>query len=93
MGCETIQDATTTTVIGPSGGAVLQAVDIDMETMTDAFMTAVALAVFGATIAGIDVAMNIQAVAVERAAGRPMMSRSPAPWGLTSPWSRARTPI
>lgn len=37
-------------------------------------LTAVALVVFGATIAGIDVAMNIQAVAVERAAGRPMMS-------------------
>ncbi len=37
-------------------------------------LTALALAVFGATIAGIDVAMNIQAVAVERAAGRPMMS-------------------
>ena len=37
-------------------------------------MTALTLAVFGATIAGIDVAMNIQAVAVERAAERPMMS-------------------
>ena len=36
--------------------------------------TAAALALFGASIAGIDVAMNIQAVAVERAAARPMMS-------------------
>ena len=36
--------------------------------------TAAGLAVFGAAIAGIDVAMNIQAVAVERAAARAMMS-------------------
>ena len=45
-----------------------------MTVMPGVALTAVALAVFGATIAGIDVAMNIQAVAVERAAGRPMMS-------------------
>ena len=36
--------------------------------------TAAALVIFGATLAGIDVAMNIQAVAVERAVARPMMS-------------------
>ena len=45
-----------------------------MTAMPGVVPTALALAVFGATIAGIDVAMNIQAVAVERAAGRPMMS-------------------
>ncbi|KAE9312852.1 Pentafunctional AROM polypeptide [Phytophthora fragariae] len=44
MGCTTSQDATSTTVTGPQDGAPLKAVDIDMETMTDAFMTAVALA-------------------------------------------------
>ncbi|RLN59111.1 hypothetical protein BBJ29_003958 [Phytophthora kernoviae] len=44
MGCETTQDAMSTTVIGPKDGTCLKAVDIDMETMTDAFMTAVALA-------------------------------------------------
>jgi predicted MFS family arabinose efflux permease len=37
-------------------------------------LTATALFLFGATLAGIDVAMNIQAVAVERACARPMMS-------------------
>ncbi len=36
--------------------------------------TAVALAVFGAALAAIDVAMNAQAVVVERATGRAMMS-------------------
>lgn len=44
MGCTTVQDATSTTVIGPQNGSPLKAVEIDMETMTDAFMTAVALA-------------------------------------------------
>ncbi|GLE11207.1 hypothetical protein PINS_up023546, partial [Pythium insidiosum] len=44
MGCRTEQDSTTTTVTGPPQGTTLQAVEIDMETMTDAFMTAVALA-------------------------------------------------
>ncbi|RLN89902.1 hypothetical protein BBJ28_00010921 [Nothophytophthora sp. Chile5] len=44
MGCTTTQDATSTTVVGPKNGTPLKAVDIDMETMTDAFMTAVALA-------------------------------------------------
>lgn len=44
MGCTTSQDATTTTVVGPPAGVPLKAVDIDMEPMTDAFMTAVALA-------------------------------------------------
>lgn len=44
MGCTTTQDAFSTTVVGPPAGTPLTAVDIDMETMTDAFMTAVALA-------------------------------------------------
>ncbi|TMW57787.1 hypothetical protein Poli38472_014390 [Pythium oligandrum] len=44
MGCTTTQDEHTTTVTGPPKGTPLQAVEIDMETMTDAFMTAVALA-------------------------------------------------
>uniref|UniRef100_M4BYJ7 Pentafunctional AROM polypeptide n=1 Tax=Hyaloperonospora arabidopsidis (strain Emoy2) TaxID=559515 RepID=M4BYJ7_HYAAE len=44
MGCTTMQDATSTTVTGPQDGSPLKAVEIDMETMTDAFMTAVALA-------------------------------------------------
>lgn len=44
MGCTTSQDAHSTTVTGPPPGTPLTAVDIDMETMTDAFMTAVALA-------------------------------------------------
>ncbi|CAI5743214.1 unnamed protein product [Hyaloperonospora brassicae] len=44
MGCTTTQDATSTTVTGPQDGSPLKAVEIDMETMTDAFMTAVALA-------------------------------------------------
>ncbi|KAF1326634.1 3-phosphoshikimate 1-carboxyvinyltransferase, partial [Globisporangium splendens] len=44
MGCTTTQDAFSTTVVGPPAGTPLQAVEIDMETMTDAFMTAVALA-------------------------------------------------
>ncbi|KAF4139019.1 Shikimate / quinate 5-dehydrogenase [Phytophthora infestans] len=44
MGCTTTQDATSTTVTGPQDGTPLKAVEIDMETMTDAFMTAVALA-------------------------------------------------
>lgn len=44
MGCTTTQDAFSTTVEGPPAGTSLTAVDIDMETMTDAFMTAVALA-------------------------------------------------
>ncbi|TYZ61732.1 hypothetical protein PybrP1_012406 [[Pythium] brassicae (nom. inval.)] len=44
MGCTTTQDAHSTTVTGPPAGTPLSAVDVDMETMTDAFMTAVALA-------------------------------------------------
>lgn len=44
MGCTTTQDAHSTTVTGPPAGTPLTAVDVDMETMTDAFMTAVALA-------------------------------------------------
>ncbi|DAZ95245.1 TPA: hypothetical protein N0F65_002357 [Lagenidium giganteum] len=44
MGCTTTQNEHTTTVQGPAPGTPLKAVDIDMETMTDAFMTAVALA-------------------------------------------------
>jgi pentafunctional AROM polypeptide len=44
MGCTTTQDAHSTTVVGPPAGVPLKAVDIDMEPMTDAFMTAVALA-------------------------------------------------
>lgn len=44
MGCTTTQDAFSTTVTGPARGTPLNAVEIDMETMTDAFMTAVALA-------------------------------------------------
>ncbi|CAI5715166.1 unnamed protein product [Peronospora destructor] len=45
MGCTTTQDATSTTVAGPQDGSPLKAVTINMETMTDAFMTAAALAV------------------------------------------------
>ncbi|RMX68968.1 hypothetical protein KXD40_003448 [Peronospora effusa] len=45
MGCTTTQDATSTTVTGPQDGSPLKAVTINMETMTDAFMTAAALAV------------------------------------------------
>ncbi|CAH0473101.1 unnamed protein product [Peronospora belbahrii] len=44
MGCTTTQDATSTTVTGPQDGSPLKAVEINMEIMTDAFMTAVALA-------------------------------------------------
>lgn len=44
MGCTTSQDAHSTTVVGPPKGTPLKAVEIDMEPMTDAFMTAVALA-------------------------------------------------
>ncbi|KAI9915842.1 hypothetical protein PsorP6_007565 [Peronosclerospora sorghi] len=44
MGCATTQDATSTTVTGPQDNLPLKAVEINMETMTDAFMTAVALA-------------------------------------------------
>ncbi|TDH65363.1 hypothetical protein CCR75_002996 [Bremia lactucae] len=44
MGCSTTQDINSTTVTGPPDGKPLKAVDIDMETMTDAFMTAAVLA-------------------------------------------------
>ncbi len=43
-GCTTTQDPTATTARGSPHSAPLQVVEIDMETMTDAFMTAVALA-------------------------------------------------
>lgn len=49
MGCTTVQCENFTTVTGPSNG-ILQAVSINMESMTDAFMTAVAV---GATACGI----------------------------------------
>lgn len=39
-----VRQAHRSTVTGPKGGARLQAIDVDMEPMTDAFMTAVALA-------------------------------------------------
>lgn len=45
MGCETSQTNTTTTVRGPPSNVSLQAIEcLDMETMTDAFMTAAVLA-------------------------------------------------
>ncbi|CEG36095.1 3-phosphoshikimate 1-carboxyvinyltransferase [Plasmopara halstedii] len=44
MGCTTAQSAYSTTVTGPQNGLPLKAVEINMETMTDAFMTAVVLA-------------------------------------------------
>eukprot|EP01134_Creolimax_fragrantissima_P004938 CFRG4938T1 len=43
MGCKISQTPTTTTVTGPPSGVSLQAIDIDMMTMTDAFMTAAVL--------------------------------------------------
>ena len=45
MGCTVAQDKKKSTVTGPKGKAGrLKAIDVDMEPMTDAFMTAVALA-------------------------------------------------
>jgi len=44
MGCVVEQDERNTTVSGPARGTRLKALTVDMETMTDAFMTAVALA-------------------------------------------------
>lgn len=49
MGCNAVQSDNSTTVTGPSNG-VLKSVNINMETMTDAFMTA---AVVGAVASGI----------------------------------------
>eukprot|EP00929_Paragymnodinium_shiwhaense_P042531 TRINITY_DN21998_c0_g2_i1.p1 TRINITY_DN21998_c0_g2~~TRINITY_DN21998_c0_g2_i1.p1 ORF type:complete len:1551 (+),score=381.55 TRINITY_DN21998_c0_g2_i1:60-4655(+) len=43
MGCTIKQDASNTTVTGPAKGKRLKAIDVDMEPMTDAFMTAVAV--------------------------------------------------
>lgn len=42
MGCNVEQTDTTTTVVGPPGGR-LKAIDVDMEHLTDAFMTAAVL--------------------------------------------------
>ncbi|KAJ1965812.1 3-dehydroquinate dehydratase (3-dehydroquinase) [Dipsacomyces acuminosporus] len=44
MGCTVEQTATSTTVKGPARGSLLALGDIDMEPMTDAFLTAAALA-------------------------------------------------
>lgn len=44
MGCEVIQTATSTTVKGPPGGRLMPLPNIDMEPMTDAFLTASVLA-------------------------------------------------
>eukprot|EP00474_Spongospora_subterranea_P008816 CRZ09274.1 hypothetical protein [Spongospora subterranea] len=44
MGCEVEQSPTTTTVKGPPDGKLLQAVDIDLNSMTDTFMTLAACA-------------------------------------------------
>lgn len=49
MGCSAVQNDNSTTVTGPSDG-LLQSVDINMESMTDAFMTA---AVIGAVACGV----------------------------------------
>ena len=51
MGCEVIQTATSTTVTGPSRGKLQPIPEIDMEPMTDAFLTA---AVLAAVAQGID---------------------------------------
>ncbi|RKF60649.1 Pentafunctional AROM polypeptide [Golovinomyces cichoracearum] len=44
MGCEVIQTESSTTVTGPQNGDLLAINEIDMESMTDAFLTASALA-------------------------------------------------
>ncbi|KIW37561.1 3-phosphoshikimate 1-carboxyvinyltransferase [Exophiala oligosperma] len=44
MGCEVKQTATSTTVIGPRGGVLKPLSNVDMEPMTDAFLTASVLA-------------------------------------------------
>ncbi|KAJ1670847.1 3-dehydroquinate dehydratase (3-dehydroquinase), partial [Coemansia sp. RSA 25] len=44
MGCTVEQTATSTTVVGPARGALQALPDIDMEPMTDAFLTAAVLA-------------------------------------------------
>ncbi len=44
MGCEVQQTQHQTRVRGPAGGARLRAVQVDMATMTDTFMTVCALA-------------------------------------------------
>ena len=44
MGCTVKQQPNKSTVSGPKGTGRLKAIDVDMEPMTDAFMTAVALA-------------------------------------------------
>ncbi|KAJ2744669.1 hypothetical protein GGI20_002766 [Coemansia sp. BCRC 34301] len=44
MGCDVTQTATSTTVRGPARGSLLALGDIDMEPMTDAFLTAAVLA-------------------------------------------------
>jgi pentafunctional AROM polypeptide len=44
MGCEVVQTASETTVVGPSGGRLKGIEEIDMEEMTDAFLTASVLA-------------------------------------------------
>jgi pentafunctional AROM polypeptide len=44
MGCDVVQTATSTTVTGPRRGKLLPIPQIDMETMTDAFLTASVLA-------------------------------------------------
>lgn len=44
MGCKVEQTATSTTVTGPSPGELMPLPDVDMEPMTDAFMTACVLA-------------------------------------------------
>ena len=43
MGCTVTQSETETTVVAPKAGTRLKAIEVDMEPMTDAFMTAVAL--------------------------------------------------
>jgi pentafunctional AROM polypeptide len=44
MGCEVSQTETTTTVKGPPEGKLLRAIDVDMSSLTDTFMTICALA-------------------------------------------------
>lgn len=43
MGCKVEQTANSTTVTGPKKGERLKAIDVDMEPLTDAFMTAIAV--------------------------------------------------
>jgi len=56
-------------------GMTVFALTVPVLAVAPSFATmAIALAVFGASIGTVDVAMNIQAVIVEKDAGRPMMS-------------------